>query len=404
MANDKHKDLTGLYPPAVRGRIIVWGLLASYPFGGMTWQVLHYLAGLRRLGFDVWYVEDSDRYMLSAETYERTTAYLPNVEYLSRYMNRLGLDDRWVFRPPCSEGVCYGARDLAGLKELYRQADAVINLCGAQELREEHSGIACLIYVETDPVENQVYVALGDQSLIGELDAYKFLFTYGENLGADDCPVPMERYRWYPTRPPVCVDWWDPNAPPAPGSALTTVANWMHAGKDVVWRGETWHWSKHLEFKRFINLPSMAALPLELAVGAISEEELDELHRRGWRTVSSGDLKDPDLYRAYIRASGGEFTASKERYVRPRSGWFSDRSVCYLAAGRPVVTQETGFGKFIPTGEGLFSFSTEEEAVSAIAAIVADYTRHSSAAREIAREYFATDRVLTDLMSKVGLL
>lgn len=392
------------YPPPTRGVVVVWGLLASYPFGGMTWQVLHYLVGLRRLGFDVWYVEDSDRYLYDAETFERTTAYESNLAFLSRQMAAIGLEDRWIFRPPVTENVCFGAKDFAGLAALYQETDAVLNLCGAQELHDRHLASRCLVFVETDPVENQIRVALGDQDKIEELDAYSYLFTYGENLGASDCLVPMERYTWHPTRPPVMLDWWNTEGAGPENEALTTVAKWMHTGKDVTWQGETWHWSKHYEFNRFLGLPSKASLPLELAVSAISQDEIDGLHRHGWRTVSSDDMLDPDSYRNYICTSKGEFTVAKEQYVRPRSGWFSDRSVCYLAAGRPVVTQETGFSKFIPTGEGLFAFSNADEAVVAIDAIAADYARHSCAAREIAREYFATERVLADLMRKIGLL
>jgi hypothetical protein len=214
----------------------------------------------------------------------------------------------------------------------------------------------------------------------------------------------MERYQWHPTRPPVCLDWWMNTTEPPGDSALTTVANWRHNGKPVVWKDETFHWSKHLAFRRFIHLPHRARLPLELAIGAINEEEKAEMRRHGWRIVPSTTLAEPNAYREYICRSLGEFTVAKDQYVRPRSGWFSDRSACYLAAGRPVITQDTGFGNRIPTGSGLFSFSTEEEALAAIDAVARDYARHSGAAREIAREYFEAELVLGRLLRHVGLL
>jgi hypothetical protein len=386
------------HPPATRGKIVVWGLLASYPFGGMTWQVLHYAAGLRRLGYDVWYVEDSDRYLLSAKDFSRTRESAANVEYLACYMEAIGLGDRWVFRPPRNPEATCGALDFDGLQVLYREADAVINVCGAQELLPWHDAIRCLVYVQTDPVSDQVAVASGDAAKIAELDAYDHLFTYGEHLGEDGCLVPVERYQWHKTRPPVCVDWWDDAPPPAAGAPLTSVLKWQHEAKDVQWRGATWHWSKHREFRRFLRVAQRSPLELELAISSVPAPDLDELHRHGWRTRPSSSAADPGSYRDFIRSSAGEFTAAKEQYVVPRSGWFSDRSVCYLAAKRPVITQDTGFSTYFPTGEGLFAFSTVDEAVAAIEAVSRDYARHSGRAHEIAAEYFAAERVLADMM------
>jgi hypothetical protein len=302
------------------------------------------------------------------------------------------------------QDFCLGATDFAGLKRLYGEADAVLNLSGAQELRPDHSAIRCLIYLETDPVANQIKVASGDMPTIQALAAHDHLFTYGQNLGAPDCQVPTEGFVWQPTRPPVCLDWWANDYVPAEDAALTTVANWQHSSKDLTWQGETYYWSKHHEFLRFANLPSRSVLPLELALGAISENEAAQVCSLGWRIVRSANLAEPSIYRDYIRASRGEFTVAKDQYVRPRSGWFSDRSACYLAAGRPVITQDTGFGNLLPTGDGLFSFSTEEEALAAIEEIAHDYRHHSAAALEIAREYFDAERILGDMFRRVGLL
>lgn len=396
-------QLPHAYPLARRGTLIVWGLLAAYPFGGMTWQALHYLAGLRRLGFDVWYVEDSDRTVLDPTTLSPTTNPAPNVEYLARFMEKIGLGDRWVFRLP-QTNTCRGARDVTGLAVLYEEADAVLNLCGAQELRDEHGAISTLVYIETDPVRNQVAAAKGDEATIQELSAYDYLFTYGTNLGAPDCQVPVTRYDWHSTRPPVCLDWWSAPVPSPQGAALTTVANWKHSGKDVKWQGEAWRWSKHHEFLRVLDLPSQSALPLELALGAATDAEEERLRACGWRVIPSARLADPARYRAYIRDSLGEFTVAKEQYARPRSGWFSDRSVCYLAAGRPVITQATGFEKELPTGEGLFSFATTDEAAAATDAVARDYTRHAEAAREIAHAFFDAERVLRAMLRTIELL
>jgi len=387
-----------------RGTIVVWGLLASYPFGGMTWQALHYVEGLHRLGFDVWYVEDSLTSVLDPHTLWRTTEYAGNLEFLAHQMESIGMGDRWVFRAPVEGGACYGARDAKGLASLYTEADAVFNVCGAHYLREEHLGIPRLIYLQTDPFVDQIRVAEDDTWLIGQLDAHRHLFTYGENIGESDCLIPVHRYQWNPTRPPVVIDWWSTSGIPPAREALTTISTWKNLGKDVTWEGQTYHWRKDLEFRRFIDLPRHARMPIELSLEGIGAEEAAGLRSHGWEIQSARDLINPSAYHDYICASAGEFTVTKDQYVRTRSGWFSDRSVCYLAAGRPVVTQETGFSKLIPTGEGLFAFSTEAEALAAIESIAADYDSHSAAAQEIAREYFGADRVLTKMLTKVGLL
>jgi hypothetical protein len=392
------------YPPSTRGKVIVWGQMAAAPFGGMIWQVLHYLAALRQWGYDAWYVEDSDRLVFDPVTYDVTSDYSRNLQILHESLASIGLADRWVFRPPSVYDRCEGGLDRAGLLALYRDAEAAINLCGSQEVREEHAAIRCRIYLETDPARNQVAVASGDAKRIEELASYDHLFTYGENLNAEDCRVPIERFRWRTTRPPVVVDWWSTSGPPPTGAALTSVANWKHSGNDVVWKGEAWRWSKHYEFERFIALPRRSSLPLRLAVGAISGQERDRLHLHGWETLPSATLEEAGKYRSFIQSSLGEFTVAKEQYVLPRTGWFSDRSVCYLAAGRPVVMQDTGFGKFTPTGEGLFAYETEDQALAAIEAIRSDYAGHSRAAQAIASEYYDAKRLVGDLLRQVGLL
>jgi len=392
------------YPTASRGKLIVWGYLASYPFGGMTWQVLHYLVGLRNLGFDVWYVEDTDAEVRDPKTLWGNEDYSANVKFLKQKMELVGLGDRWVFRPPGIYDFCLGAVDISGLARLYREADAVINLCGSHELRAEHDQIDCLVYLETDPVPKQIAVANGDSDTIKTLERYKHLFTYGENIGADDCLIPVEKFTWHTTRPPVIVDWWQPDNERPQAKTFTTITSWTHTWNDVTWQDELWRWSKHYEFRKFRTLPQHGDVPLELAVVGISDDEADQFRSAGWSLRPSSELSDPDTYRQYICGSLGEFTVAKEQYVRPRTGWFSDRSVCYLAAGRPVVTQETGFSKFIPCGEGLLSFQTEKDAAEALESIIADYERHSAAALAIAREHFEASGVLRRLTKTIGLL
>lgn len=391
------------YPPATRGTVVVWGMLAAYPFGGMTWQALHYLAGLRQLGFDVWYVEDADNELLDPNTFWNTSNYSANVRYLAKYMEFLGLEDRWIFRPPGVQDKCLGSHDLTGLAKLYKEANAIINLCGYHDLLPRHEDIGCLIYLQTDPMVDQVKVAQGEVQKIQQLDAYDYLFTYGENLGNSDCLVPIERYHWHPTRPPICVNWWFNDDLSTRKSTITTISNWEHRENSIEWQGEKYYWRKDREFKKFIDLPTKSQLRFEMSLDRISNQEKAELIDHGWQVVSARALSDPSAYQSYICTSLGEFTVAKDQYVRPRTGWFSDRSACYLAAGRPVITQETGFSKFLPTGKGLFGFDTMEDILAALDDIESDYEGNCRAAREIAAEYFAAEKVIGSLMERAGL-
>ena len=202
----------------------------------------------------------------------------------------------------------------------------------------------------------------------------------------------------------MIVDWWQPQGGLPLAKMFTTVTSWKHTWNDVIWQGETWKWSKHYEFRKLQSLPQHCNVPLELAVSGIGDDEAEQFRSSGWHLRLASELSDPDKYREYIRSSLGEFTVAKEQNVRARTGWFSDRSVCYLAAGRPVVTQETGFSKFLPCGAGLLPFLIEAEAVEALEAITGNYERHSAAALEIAREYFEADDVLRRLLATIGLL
>jgi len=399
--------LRSAYPPADKGLVVVWGLLAHSPFGGMTWQVLHHLVGLRRLGFDVWYVEDSDRYPCAPGSGERTADFGPNLEFMRRHLAKIGLDDRWVFRSPIAPDQTAGALDITGLHRLYRDADAVLNLCAAQELLPSHDVINCLVYLETDPVVSQVAVAKGDENWIQWLDRYQHHFTYGTNLSGPDCPVPLERYDWIPTVPPVVTDWWVTDHPPDRGAALTTIIQWSTVGQDVEWNNECWHWRKDLEFAHYLDIPASVPVPIEAAVRVRERDRaiVETLISHDWRVRPAKSLDDPFDYRRYIQDSRGEFSVAKHQYVAPRSGWFSDRTVCYLAAGRPVVVQDTGFRS--PTGcseGGLHFFRSVDEAIESVHAVAADYDIESKAASTVAREVFQAERVLGSMMSEIGLL
>ena len=373
------------------------------PFAGVGWQVAQYLEGFRRLGHEVLYLEDTQRWPYDPVGNTVCDDARPAIAYVAALTERCGLEDRWAYRDVAAEGQLHGVSERV-LERWLDGADLLINLSGAMLLRDEHMSVPVRVYLETDPVRIQIEVAQGRADTVEYLAAHTHHFTYGENFGAPDCGVPIERFTYHPTRPPVILDWWENVGPPRERSEgfFTTVANWRQTGKDVDWRGERLTWSKHVEFERFTSLPRDVSVPIELALSVDDEGVIEDLRRAGWRVRHAAPLsQDLDAYRDYIRSSAGEFSVAKEQNIRLRSGWFSDRTACYLAAGRPAIVQDTAFGNALPTGEGLLGFNTPEEARQAFEAVLSDYPRHSRAASTIAHDYLRSEKVLGDLLTRL---
>jgi hypothetical protein len=387
--------------PKSKGKIIVFGILFWYPLAGVTYQFLHYLIGLRKLGYDVYYIEDSGRWIYDPVLNDMSPDVTGNLKMVVPYLEAYGFGDRWAFRGNYPDGKCYGMTE-AQILQLYKDADAFLNVTGAQEIRDEHRAIKRRIYVESDPFGSQVKVAKGDQGMINMLADHDTHFSFGENLGQPDCDTPIEKFKWLPTRQPVAVELWNDGAPTG-GPAYTTITTWHNKGKNLEWRGDTWYWTKDREFEKILGLPQLRDVPFELATSV--DEKIQKLLRdHGWRQTGSVEIsRDAELYRKYIQQSRGEFTVARDQYVRPNTGWFSDRTCCYLAAGRPVITQETGFSKFLPSGRGLFGFRTMDDILAAVDAIETDYAGHCRVAAEIARDYFAAEKVVGSLMERAGL-
>ena len=387
-------------------RVVVLGMMGRSPFAGVAWQVLHYLEGFRRLGHNVFYVEDTGDWPYDPEQNAVTDDPRYTIKYIARLMAWCGLPDQWAYRAAAQGGRTYGLSELE-VARLIERADVLVNLTGATVLRDEHLRVPVRIYLETDPVLPQIEVARGHQFTIDLLSAHTHHFTFGENLGASDCPVPSAGFDYLPTRQPVVLDWWtspEESRPTLAGERFTTVSSWKQTGKDIDWNGETYLWSKHLEFLRFIDLPRRAKRTFEVALATTDAEVIRMLEFHGWRVVDAIALSTDILpYRSYVVGARGEFTVAKEQYTRSHSGWFSDRSASYLAAGRPVITQETGFSKFLPTGRGLFGFRTMEDILVAVDAIESDYENHRRGARETAAEFFAAEKVVGSMMERAGL-
>jgi hypothetical protein len=382
-------------------KIILLGMMSRMPVAGNIWLVVQYLVGFRRLGYDVYYVESHGLNPSMFVEYVGDDGAVKAASFIARIMKRFDLSDHWAFHALHDNSQCYGMSGTQ-LNEIYRAADLIINLHGGTIPLSLHRECRQLVYLETDPVAVELKCHNGDQNAIDLLSAHSSFFTWGLNYGNPDCQVPIpEGIKFIPLPPPVILDFWE-NQNEAPGNAFTTIANWRQKYKKIRFNGEVYHWSKHHEFKHFLDLPSRTESMFELALGSYDKEDQDMLERKGWRVRDALSFsQDLDQYRRYIVKSYGEFTVAKDQNIRLRSGWFSERSAQYLAAGRPVITQETGFSNALPTGHGLFAFTTTEEIETAIECIKTNYQQHCRAARSLAREYFSYDVVLPRLLANL---
>jgi len=388
-----------------RKRTVVMGFMGSMPIAGVIWQHIHYLVGLQRLGHDVYYIEDSARLPYNPETFEINNEFDYAAWLLNRLSQEFGFKNRWGFCARYLPGTPTAGLPLKKIRQLYRDADAILNICGAQEFNDDLLVSDSILYIESDPGVEQIKIDKGVRSTVSYLGRHHALFTFGENVGTKSFPVPTHGFKWLPTRQPVVTDLWKTNRSPSRAAVFTSVANWSTSGlKDITWRGEKYLWSKSREFLRFISAPKESGETFELATNINDAKTRANFERRGWRLSSPLQMSvDYWLYRDYIRRSKGEFTVAKDQYVRLNTGWFSDRSACYLAAGRPVIIQETGFTKIYGGKAGLLSFRSLGEIVDAVKMINADYVKHSRAARALAREFFEAKKVLKSILDHAGI-
>ncbi|HEU4703248.1 MAG TPA: glycosyltransferase family 2 protein [Conexibacter sp.] len=383
-------------------KIVVLGMMTKIPVAGVVWQTLHYLLGMRRLGLDPYYVEAHARSPSMLTPTPETDGAAAAAAFVDRVMRSVDLGERWAYQALHDDGRCYGMSERA-LLALYDDAELIVNLHGGTAPRVEHSRGGRLVYLETDPVQLQAELAQGVPETVEFLEQHCAFFTFGENWGAADCGLaPTARFHFHPTRQPVVLDCWP--AAEQTRSCFTTIGNWRQRWRDVTLDGRTYSWSKHAEFERVLTLPQRTGRDFELALATYDEDDRALLTAHGWRVADAAAISgDVHPYRRYVSESFGEFTVAKEQNVVLRSGWFSDRSATYLAAGRPVITQETGFSNVLPTGVGLHGFTTLDEAAAAVDAVCSGYARAREDARTIAREWFCSDVVLGELLAHCGV-
>ncbi|MCX5661282.1 MAG: hypothetical protein NTW19_16475 [Planctomycetota bacterium] len=384
-------------------RIVVLGMMGRCPFGGQSWLYLNWMRGLHRLGHHVWYVEDDSVWPYDPVQNSVTDDCAYATRHIARSLEKAQLPERWAFRLADRKGACWGMTE-AALDELYRECDVLLNIVGATDLGERHLAAKYRVYLETDPVTAELRLAMGDAHTKAAFDNHHVVVTYGENYGSPDCGVPLNGIKYLKTRQPIDLDLW-PMAYDAKAPYFTTIGNYKQNGNDVEYNGQSYRWSKHHEWEKFWDLPGKVKQEFELAMNVDAGEDHKNLESRGWRLTSplQMSLDIFGAYPAYFRGSRAEFTVAKDQNVRLRSGWFSERDVCYLACGKPVIAQDTGFSNILPTGKGLFGFTKMEQAVEAVNAINADYEGQCKAAREIAREWFDCKMLAEKLLKDIGL-
>jgi len=381
------------------------GFMGSMPIAGVIWQHVHYVVGLQRLGHDVYYIEDSARLPYNPETFEVNNEFDYAAKVLNRLAGEFDFKNRWAFCARYLKRNPTAGLPFKKIRQLYRDADAILNICGTQEFNDDLLKSDRIIYVESDPGVEQIKIDKGVRSTIDYLSRHHALFTFGENVGTKKFPVPPHGLKWHATRQPIVTHLWKTNQAPKRAAVFTSIANWSTSGlKDITWRGRKYLWSKSREFLRFVAAPRRSGETFELATNIQDRKTREKFESNGWRFTSPLQMSvDYWLYRDYIQQSKGEFTVAKDQYVQLNTGWFSDRSACYLAAGRPVIMQETGFTKNYGADAGLLAFRSLGEIAEAVKIINADYSKHSGAARQIAREIFEAEKVVKSLLDRAGI-
>ncbi|MEI6125755.1 MAG: hypothetical protein WCQ99_04290 [Pseudomonadota bacterium] len=383
-------------------KIVVAGYAIAYPLGGQVWMMLHYLLGLSRMGHEVLFLEDSSNWSypfnpLSGDYAVDSTYGRLHVE---QFFSRFGLSGRWAYYSEFEHKLYGWEQDR--LDRFCGEADLLLNISGVNPLRETYLRCRVKAIIDTDPVFTQIKIA-DDAWTRNYYKAHDVCFTYGCNLPAGTTGVPLGDINWKPLLPPVALDQWAPLE--NPGQGYTTIGSWDTKGRDVVLNGKQYSWRKSIKYDPLCALPSkLPGIELGLTFSGMNDNDRRLFARHGWVVRDAAVLsRDLWAYRDYIRSSRAEFTVAKDQNVQLKSGWFSDRSASYLAAGRPVITENTGFGDYLPVGEGLFAFNNQDDILAAIASIEADPVRHSRAARRIAEEYFDASTVLARLLRETGL-
>jgi hypothetical protein len=381
--------------------IVVSGALANRCLnGGGAWVRLNWLLGFQKLGFRVYFVEEI-KHQTCVDAAGATAQFenCVNLAYFRQVTEQFGLAGSAALiygNGEQTHGLGYG-----DLLDLASTADLLVNISGHLTCEPLFGRFRNKAFIDIDPGYTQCWHAAGNSG--ARLAGHDYYFTIGENIGTSACSIPLRDIHWRRTRQPVVLEEW----PVSPGGAqgrFTTVASWRGPFGRVEHGGKTFGLKAH-EFRKFIDLPARARRDFEIALSihAGDDKDLHLLRRNGWLIADPKDVAaDPNAFRRYVQASAAEFSVAQGIYVETSSGWFSDRTVRYLASGKPVLVQDTGFSRNYPVGEGLVAFRTLDEAVAGAEDIARDYDLHCRAARALAEAFFDSDKVLGQLLDEAS--
>ena len=382
-------------------KAIVTGMVATYPVGGVAWDYGQYVLGLEKVGFEVYYVEDTGLASYNPDARAYGPAYDHGIAFLQQSLAALSpaLGSRWHVRTP--EGAIHGL-PLEDLRDVVAEADVFLNVSGSALMRDDYLPCRNKVLVDTDPGLTQMrnfprWDARPSWMGTHGYRAHDHFLTYAELIGTEHCTLPTLGLAWQPTRPPVVLELWKPEPP---GERWTTVLSWREL-EPIEYQGRRYG-GKEMEFQNIEALPRHTAAPLEIAAGGNAPTE----HWRalGWSVIDSQSISARAAdYRSYLGGSRGELSVAKNTYVATQCGWFSCRTACYLAAGRPAVVQDTGFSRLLPCGDGVVAFRDCDGAAAGVERIEADYAMHARAARDFAEAHLASDTVLGELLERVGV-
>jgi hypothetical protein len=374
-------------------RLVLAGIIGRYPVGGVTWCALQYVAGFQRLGYEVFYLEDTGECNFDPVQNAIVTDPAYALRYIRRQLALVGLEDAWAY---IDYKGGYHGKSREQVAEACRGADLMVNLSGGcWFLRPEYEQVP-KIFIDTDPGFTQQAIADAGEGWYRDVFAsHDALFTFALGVDGEACALPETPFRWHPTIQPVELEFW-PLTPVPSEAPFTTILSWTTDSFPGIGKG------KGDEMMRMIGLPEQTGERIRLAVAGKPPTKL--LAEHGWELTDAVQATiDPDAYRGFIQASKAELGFAKAMYVETRSGWFSDRTQCYLASGRPALVRETGFSDVLPTGEGLLAFEDADGILAGIEQIGSDYERHCRRAREIARDHFAGQKVLRALLDTAGM-
>ena len=371
--------------------VIFASAIGRFPIGGNAWSDLQYLLGLRALGHDVFYLEECgpESWVYNWETEQHTTELDYPTNYVQACLEPLGFD-QWIYR--------------AGDHSVGTQIDEFLEICSRADLmivrgsplplwRTEYKWPHRRIFIDADPGFTQINLAYGHPELTETVECCDRLFTIGQRINAEGCLIPTTDRQWLKTVPPVALSYWSPTED-QDIPYFTSVMQW-HSYQEVVYQGATYG-NKDKEFLKFIEIPQLTKQPFRIA---LSGGFPDELSQHGWEVIPGWVASfTPESYQRFVQSSHAEFGVAKQGYVAMQGGWFSDRSVCYLASGKPILVQDTGLSDWLPLGEGILTFHDLSEAVNGIERINKNYQQHQQAARRIAEDYFDSNKVLCSLL------